>query len=104
MSTGLLLSLQIAATGMGIVFLAIILIWILISGLTSLGAIRKPSPNLKSGLEDKQKAAALAVAIALSNQPDDQPRVSPMPPTAIVSAWQLSLRTNQMKQGGRTQK
>ena len=86
---------------MGLVFLAIILIWILISALTAMGTIRKTEPNLIAEHNRKQKAAALAVAQAIAMDQHKQIKTYALPPTAIVSAWQLSLRTNQMKISGR---
>jgi Na+-transporting methylmalonyl-CoA/oxaloacetate decarboxylase gamma subunit len=101
METDILTSLQITFLGMGLVFLAILLIWILISGLTAVGTIRKPDPDLSQERGRKQKAAALAVALVIAMHRDKQVKTFALPPTAIVSAWQLSLRTNQMKKSGR---
>lgn len=101
METNILTSLQITLLGMGLVFLAIILIWILISGLTAIGAIRKSAPDLSQEHSRKQKAAALAVAQVIAMNQHKHVKTFALPPTAIVSAWQLSLRTNQMKKSGR---
>lgn len=101
MGTNILTSLNITLLGMGLVFLAIILIWILISGLTAIAAIRKPDPDLSQEHARKQKAAALAVAQVIAMHRHKQVKTFALPPTAIVSAWQLSLRTNQMKKSGR---
>jgi len=45
----------------------------------------------------KQQAAALAVAVALAEHDETGVSRFPTPPTAIISAWQLSTRTRQMK-------
>jgi hypothetical protein len=42
------------------------------------------------------QVAAVAVALALAEQQTGQPT----PPTAIVSAWQLGMRTRQLSQKG----
>lgn len=102
MEQNLITALNITLMGMGLVFLAIALIWVLISSLTTIGARRKKEPDLTREHEQKQKAAALAVALALAMRQHKQSRTFAVPPTAIVSAWQLSLRTNQMKNSGRS--
>lgn len=101
MVQNLLSSLQITIIGMGLVFLAIILIWFLLTGLTLAGSIHKTHPDPSIDHERKQKAAALAVAVVIALNQDNQEKSFVLPPTAIVSAWQLSLRTNQMKKSGR---
>lgn len=100
MNENLILSLQITLVGMGLVFAALILLWLLILGLTALTYEKKKKKT--SVIEEyalKEQAAALAVASAIAEQ--SQARVSrfPVPPTAIVSAWQLSMRTRQINNG-----
>jgi len=101
MSSNMLTAFQIAFVGMVIVFTAIALIWILISVITFSGSMQKTRPNPAKETIRKQKAAALAVAQALMEQEKSRSTIYHLPPTAIVSAWQLSMRTNQLKKGGK---
>lgn len=101
MSTNMLTALQIALAGMAIVFSAIILIWILLSVITLSGSMQKKQPDHARESLRKQKAAALAVAQALMEQKARHSASYHLPPTAIISAWQLSMRTNQLKKGGK---
>ena len=115
MSSNLLISLQITALGMGLVFGAIILLALMMSLLTRFtaekevvpGATTPDSAESPSGTapatvmeqEYKAQAAAIAVATALA---DLKPQTLYDPPTALVSAWQLGMRTRQMyEKGGR---
>ncbi len=61
-----------------------------------------PSPDGRGvrGEGDKARAAAIAVAIALAEQSLSTAHPLTMPPTALVSAWQLGMRTRQMYQKG----
>ncbi|MFZ5911009.1 MAG: OadG family protein [Chloroflexota bacterium] len=102
-------SLWITLLGMGIVFGTILVLWGLMAALTRSLADRDaaadspqaapvsltPSPD-----EDKARAAAIAVAIALAEQGLSTARPLAAPPTALVSAWQLGMRTRQMYQKG----
>lgn len=95
----LLLSLQITALGMGLVFAAILLLWGLMSVLTALRSEkRQPDPAAQTDL--RARAAAAAVAAALAGQQVSSARPLPESPTAIVSAWQLGMRTRQMYEKG----
>jgi Na+-transporting methylmalonyl-CoA/oxaloacetate decarboxylase gamma subunit len=108
MLANITLALEITALGMGLVFLAIVLLWLMMWALTALpfkenreSADAAPS---QSTLEDEfpAQAAALAVAIALAEQSQSTARPLTQPPTALVSAWQLGMRTRQMyEKGGR---
>lgn len=105
----LLLSLQITALGMGLVFAAIILLSLMMSLLTRVVADKEagsdspaadsvsPAPPPADN-ENKFRAAAIAVALALAEQQVTQPMNEP--PTALVSAWQLGMRTRQLYQKG----
>ena len=102
----LLLSLQITAVGMGLVFSAIVVLWGMMSLLTALirdkepaSDAPEPAPVIESGL--KAQAAAVAVALALAEQETSTAHPLPLPPTSIVSAWQLGMRTRQMYQKGK---
>lgn len=106
------IALEITALGMGLVFAMILLVWWMIHALTSVTAekdnpSRQEEPNstiTDSGSttdEDlKARAAAVAVAIALAEQQASAAHPLSMPPTAMVSAWQLGMRTRQMYQKG----
>jgi sodium pump decarboxylase gamma subunit len=112
----MLLALQITALGMGLVFAAIILLWWMMSLLTSITADRDvaspPNATVSDSAESvpamddnlKAQAAAIAVAIALSEQHISIEMSSAHlflePPTAIVSAWQLGMRTRHLYQKG----
>jgi len=110
MNNSFIQSLQITALGMGLVFGAILLLWLMMVVLTLLTADKEtpdkapasdPSePASVSETDSKLKAAALAVAIALADQGQSTAHPLPDPPTAIVSAWQLGMRTSQRSQKG----
>jgi Na+-transporting methylmalonyl-CoA/oxaloacetate decarboxylase gamma subunit len=101
----MLIALEITTLGMGLVFAAIILLWWTMTLLTFITADRKltsdstePAPVMDSDL--KARAAAVAVAMALAEQQASIAHPLLDPPTAIVSAWQLGMRTRQMYQKG----
>ena len=108
----LLLALEITALGMGLVFAALILLWGLMTLLTSLTAEKEDSPtpqgaDLNSAISDvevekarKAQAAAVAIAIAMAERQVSSAHPLPDPPTASVSPWQLGMRTRQMYQKG----
>ncbi len=107
----LTLSLEITALGMGLVFGAILLLWLMMVLLTLLTAEKEipadevpapaaPEPAAVSQAGYKAQAAALAVAMALSEQELSSAHPLPEPPTAIVSAWQLGMRTRQSSEKG----
>ena len=101
----LLLAFQITALGMGLVFGAILLLWLMMVLLTLFTADKVPaadSPVPASVPETgfKLQAVALAVAIALAEQGQSSAHPLPEPPTAIVSAWQLGMRTSQRSEKG----
>lgn len=107
----LTLSLQITALGMGLVFGAILLLWLMMIVLTALTA-EKESPVEESPAsvlaevvstpqaDSKLQVALMAVALALAEQETTSARPLTEPPTAIVSAWQLGMRTRQMSEKG----
>jgi sodium pump decarboxylase gamma subunit len=110
MNSLLVLSLQITALGMGIVFTAIILLSVMMSLLTRFTEQREDISEPGTGASDspesapdldrefKAQAAAVAVALALAEQKISQPIHEP--PTTLVSAWQLGMRTRQLYQKG----
>lgn len=109
MLANLITTLEITALGMGLVFLAIILLWLMMWILTSLPfGEREPdveqSTSSQSSIDSELmiEAVAVAVAIALAEQSHSTARPLPQPPTALVSAWQLGMRSRQMyEKGGR---
>lgn len=106
----MLVALEITALGMGFVFAVIILLWWVMSLLTSLTAETKPASDttipgageaVPTECRDlRARAAAVAVAIALAEQQCSLAHPLTDPPTAIVSAWQLGTRTRQMYEKG----
>lgn len=105
MMQNLLQSLWITLLGMGLVFLAIISLWGLMVLMTAIRTELKPTSGEQAEddhLEEKRKAAALAVSVALvlSRQAEAHVSIFPLPPTAVVSAWQLSRRTDHLNKRG----
>ncbi|MGE5376176.1 MAG: OadG family protein [Bacteroidota bacterium] len=102
--SNLVLALEITVLGMGIVFATIILIWWMMALLTRFTQEKEPSdieanaPSKEN--EEKARAAAIGVAIAMAEHQLSQTHPLPDPPTAIVSAWQLGMRTRQLSQKG----
>jgi Na+-transporting methylmalonyl-CoA/oxaloacetate decarboxylase gamma subunit len=101
----LFVALQITALGMGLVFAAIVLLWWMMAVLTntlkdkeSASDSAGDSPVLENDV--KAQAAAIAVTIALAEQRTLHAHPLSTPPTAIVSAWQLGMRTRQLSQKG----
>lgn len=91
--------------GMSLVFLMIALLWgiitILVRVLHSRGTVITTSwSDTDEELNRKQKVAAIAVAAALSENRDAKPHEFPLPPTALVSAWQAVMRSEILKKRG----
>jgi len=104
MSENLILALQITVLGMGLVFLGLIIIWGVMLALTAStsGKAESSQASADSALHDlRAKAAALAVASVLAEQKQAGVSRFPIPPTALVSAWQLTMRTRQLNHEGR---
>lgn len=107
MTENLINSLIVTAVGMGITFVAIILLWWMMAGLTALPVKEEaedaiPEPVLAPAGDGqlKAQAAAVAVAIALAEQQLSSARPLVTPPTALVSAWQLGTRSRQLYEKG----
>jgi len=107
MTANLGTALQITLVGMGLVFGAILLLWILMACLVRLTVVRRAptaaeqtTPEPAEGSEQlPARAAAAAVAAALAAQ--EPPRANfPLPPTALVSAWQAVRRSAQLNRRG----
>lgn len=94
-------ALQITIIGMGLVFGVLILLWLMMLLLTALTAERTPASD-SDGAGSMQetellaRAAAIGVAMAIAEQQLSSAHPLKDPPTAIVSAWQLGMRTRQM--------
>jgi Na+-transporting methylmalonyl-CoA/oxaloacetate decarboxylase gamma subunit len=109
MNSNLLLSLEITALGMGLVFGAIMLLWLMMILLTAFTG-DKESPEEEKNASDSPKVdspppadsklqvALFAVAMALAEQGQTSAHPLEHPPTALVSAWQLGMRTRQMSE------
>jgi Na+-transporting methylmalonyl-CoA/oxaloacetate decarboxylase gamma subunit len=100
-------ALWITLVGMGITFAAIILLWWMMAGLTALpikdeeeGEEAEEAEAQVDEHDPRAAAAAVAVAVALAEQQLSSVHPLPPPPTAIVSAWQLSTRTRQLAEKG----
>ena len=105
MTENLSFSLLITLIGMGLVFLALILIWGVMAALVRLArdAGKPAEPPEMLEIERKKRAAAAAAAVALSTPSSPlAPQKFPEPPTAIVSAWQAVMRSNILNKRGRT--
>jgi hypothetical protein len=106
MSPDLTLALQISLIGMSLVFAAIVLLWAGMALLVRVAPEREmpvippaASPEVLAGQgARRRRAAAAAVAVLLAQAAE----VPPLPPTAIVSAWQAVTRANQLRQRGPT--
>lgn len=107
----MVIALQITALGMGLVFGAILLLWGMMNLLTSITADKEPesASTQSSGgaaaapameIDFKAQVAAVAVAMALAEGQASRGHPLSEPPTTIVSAWQLGMRTRQMYQKG----
>lgn len=109
MSDDFVLALEITLVGMGLVFATLILLWWMIALLTSLtrekeSASHSPELGTVTDNEDKARVAAIAVAFALAQEETALAHPLSDPPTAIVSAWQLGMRTRQLYQKGERMK
>ena len=105
--SSLMIALEITALGMGLVFAAIILLWWIMVLLTWITADKEsaapplsPPTLVEMQGGDKARVAALAVAFALAQQEMENAHPLSDPPTALVSAWQLGMRTQQLYQKG----
>jgi Na+-transporting methylmalonyl-CoA/oxaloacetate decarboxylase gamma subunit len=115
MNANLINSLLMTVIGMGLVFASIVLLWGMMAALvriagkqfkvTANDSIASGETNniLANPLDRKKRAAAIAVTIALAQQSDqNEPHEFPLPPTALVSAWQAVMRTKMLSKRGTT--
>jgi len=109
--SNMVIALEITALGMGLVFAAIILLWWMMNLLTLITAdkeqvlseapvsdVSRAAPVVNSDI--KAKAVAVAVAIALAEQQACLAQPLSETQTAIISPWQLGMRTRQLSQKG----
>ena len=99
------ISLIISLVGMGLVFGAIVLLWGVMAALVRLAEGWRPARSAQQAaeaadLELKRRAAVAAVAIALATGDNNEPHEFPLPPTAIVGAWQAINRTRMLNKRG----
>jgi sodium pump decarboxylase gamma subunit len=105
-------ALLISMFGMGLVFLAIILLWGLMALLVRLtrepavaeveaeAALEPPAPSPELLYERKRRAAAIGAAVALSLHKSELAKKSSATPPVSVSAWQAVHRAGQLSQRG----
>jgi Na+-transporting methylmalonyl-CoA/oxaloacetate decarboxylase gamma subunit len=95
--------LWITVIGMGLVFAVIILLSVFLSLLVRLtGKSEKAEESPIAPVTDEMKirAAVAAVAVLRAREATLAPMRFPMPPTALVSAWQAVLRSNILNKRG----
>ena len=103
--SNLVIALEITALGMGLVFGAIILLWWMMALLARAAAEKESASDLVEVapvMENNVKAQAAAAAVATAIADHQVTHTHPLstPPTAIVSAWQLGMRTRQLSEKG----
>lgn len=97
-------ALLITLMGMGLVFSVILLMWGVMALLVRMA--RDPL-KAKTTTEDqefeeelKRRAAVAAVVAALAHESSFEPQAFPLPPTALVSAWQAVMRSRILNRRG----
>ncbi len=112
MLTNLSLAAQITLVGMGLVFAAIILLWMVMVVLVRLARDRppirpaqpceaEPAPAVPApDRELRRRAAAIAVAVALARQAEVQAGALPVAQPDAVTAWQAVTRARQLGERG----
>lgn len=97
-------ALIITLLGMGLVFSAILVLWLAITVLVAISSRITKNNEIDSRAAStadlKRCAAAAAVVVALARQSEMGLHEFPLPPTAIVSAWQAVMRSNIIKKRG----
>jgi Na+-transporting methylmalonyl-CoA/oxaloacetate decarboxylase gamma subunit len=95
----MVIALQITALGMGLVFGAIILLRWMMNLLTSITADQETASASTEHSGGAATAPVLDIDLKAQGQASSAHPFSE-PPTTIVSAWQLGMRTRQMYQKG----
>lgn len=106
----IIVALQITILGMFFIFVAMILLWSLLSLFVFvLAKAQEKAPQIEkdAGQEEEQElmrqhAVAIAVSTAIHQRISAGPGRFPLPPTAIVSAWQAVLRSQILSKRGAT--
>ena len=94
-------SLQITVIGMGLVFGAILLLWGVMALLVRLAKDPLPPEREDEDAENQKfQAAIAAVGVALAQLDSAEPHEFPLPPTALVSTWQVVMRTKILSKRG----
>ncbi len=95
---------QISVIGMGLVFGSILVLWLAMLLLVRLTGESEPANSEGIAETDvlKLRAAAAAVSIALAEEASGKLHEFPLPPTALVSAWQLAMRSKTISRRGST--
>ncbi len=110
MLTNLSLAVQITLVGMGLVFAAILLLWVVMDLLVRLARDRRAPvqpretepapPEPAPDRELRRRAAAIAVAVALARQAEVEARAFPVAQPDAVTAWQAVTRARQLGERG----
>lgn len=97
MDQGMTSAIQITIVGMGLVFLAILVLWLVMALL-----VRWTGSRTEEDLpSEAPQAAAAAVAFAMAERAGRKDlHEFPLPPTAIVSAWQAVMRGKMLDKRG----
>jgi len=104
MDIDLYYALWITLVGMSLVFASILLLWAVMALIMRLLPVAKAAEQVQRQVADdagpsleanrKRQAALAAVVVALAQQADStQPHEFPLPPPAMVSAWQAVARS-----------
>ena len=104
MSTNMTHALLITLIGMSLVFLALLILW---AAMAFLMKVLAEKPQVDSAVEKtiderdlRRKAAIAAVAVAMAREAQTDLHEFPLPPTALVSAWQAVMRGNITRKRG----
>lgn len=98
MTSELVIALELASVGILLVFAAILLLWVGIALLARSTAPRPGPAPIADLEEERRRMAAASAAVALLRS--REPREFPLPPTALVSAWQAVTRAAQLQKRG----
>ena len=96
------ISLFVTLIGMSLVFGAILLLWALMAFLVRFIKDPQEVVELDETTEEelKNQAAMAAVSVALAQASSMEPHEFPLPPTALVSAWQAVMRSRVFNKRG----
>ncbi len=104
-------ALVLTVVGMGLVLASLVVFWALMLVLVRFTSPDRPGSAATDQLgsiaeqgdvgdQSKLEAAVAAVVVALAQQSVEKPRTFPVPPSALVSAWQSARRSEQLGQRG----